>query len=52
MKVCVIAKLSLSENKREFLYNIFLSISVHHTTFRGCKCVSICAYMWSCEYEM
>ena len=32
MKVCVTAKLSLSESKREFLCNIFLVSSCEYTT--------------------
>ena len=28
MKICVIAKLSVSESKREFLYNSFSTITV------------------------
>ena len=53
MKVCVIAKLSLSESKREFLYHIFGVSSCEYTTFRVYECVSIMRvlYMWSYEYE-
>ena len=52
MKVCVTAKLSMSESKREFLCNIFRVSSCEFTSFRLYECVSVCAYMWSCEYEI
>ena len=50
IKVCMIAK--LCQSKREFLHNIFWVSLCHYMTFRVYKCVSICAYMWSCVYEI
>ena len=41
----MIAKLSLLESKREFLYNILLVSPCEYTTFRVYECVSIYAYM-------
>ena len=52
MKVCVTAKLTLSESKRELLCNILRVSSCLHTTIRVYACVSKYAYKWSCEYEI
>ena len=51
MKVCVTAKLTLSESKREFLCNILRVSSCVYTTIRVYACVSKCAYKRSCECE-
>ena len=45
VKVCVVAKLSVSENIREFLYNVFRVSSCGFTIFRMFDCFSKCAYM-------
>ena len=55
MKVCVVAKLSVSEteSKRGVLCNVFGVSSGEYTSFRLYECVSICAYiMWSCVYVL
>ena len=46
LKVCVIAKLSLSESKREFLYSIFWVSSCEYTTFRVYDSVGTNAYYY------
>ena len=50
MKVCVIAKLSLSESKREFLYYIFW-VSKCEYTFMVYERDSIWAYNFMCSRE-
>ena len=54
MKVCVIAKLSLSESKQEFLYSIFW---VMHASIGHLGCMNVLPYesviiFWSYEYEI
>ena len=52
MKVCVIARLNLSESRQEFLHKFVL----HCASIQHLGCMNVLAYaltlVWSCEYEI